>query len=238
MVDIHSHILPMVDDGAKSWEIAVEMVKMAERDGVTHMVATPHANYEYKYDREKHTERLAELQQKVGNGIQLLLGCDFHFSSDNIDDCAQHPGRYSIGTSRYMLIELSDYNISPHFSHSLFTLTAKGLVPILTHPERNAILQKKPEKVQEWVDTGLLVQITANAFTGSWGKSVQKLANWYCEKGLAHFIASDAHSTNHRNPILSEARKAIAKNHGEQLATKLTETNPLAVVTNQPIYTY
>lgn len=225
----------MVDDGAKSWEIAVEMVKMAERDGVTDMVATPHANYEYVYDREQHTARLAELQSKVGNRIKLHLGCDFHFSSENIEDCAKHPDRYVIGKTRYQLIELSDFNISPQFMNSLFRMTSMGLVPILTHPERNAILQRQPERVREWVEIGMLVQITANSFTGGWGKPVQKLSNWYCEQGLVHFIASDAHSTNHRSPIMSEARKAIAKNHGEELATQLAETNPLAVVNNQPI---
>ena len=110
MVDIHSHILPMVDDGARSWEIAIEMVQMAQQDGVTHMVATPHANYEFIYDRQSHTALLAELQAKVGDGIHLLLGCDFHLSYENIEDAVAHPQRYTIGDTRYLLVELSDYS--------------------------------------------------------------------------------------------------------------------------------
>lgn len=235
MVDIHSHILPMVDDGAKSWDVAVEMVKMAERDGVTHMVATPHANYEYEYHRESHEQLLNELQAKVGSGIQLILGCDFHFSYDNIEDALAHNNRYTIGNTRYILMELSDFSVPPNIPDMIGALTAKGLVPILTHPERNPILQRHPDRVVEWVDMGVLVQITASAFTGRWGKGVQKLAKWYADEGLIHVIASDAHSTNHRSPVLSEARKVVAKAYGDDFATKLVETNPMAIVNNQPL---
>jgi len=235
MVDIHSHILPMVDDGAKSWEVAIEMVKMAERDGVTHMVATPHANFEYTYSRESHEVLLGELQAKVGDGIQLILGCDFHFSFDNVEDAAKNPTRYAIGKSRYMLIELSDYSIPQQVPTMLFKLTSKGLTPILTHPERNAILQKSPERVRDWVEMGMLVQITAGAFVGKWGKGVQKLARWYVEHGMAHVLASDAHSTNHRSPVLSEARRVVTKEYGHEFATAVLETVPLAIINNQPV---
>lgn len=235
MVDIHSHILPMVDDGARSWDVAIEMVKVAERDGVTHMVATPHANYEYEYHREKHEELLAELQSKVGTEIQLILGCDFHFSYENIEDAVAHPRRYTIGNTRYILMELSDFGIPPNISDMIFALTGKGMVPILTHPERNPLLQRDPERVREWVDMGVLVQITASAFTGKWGKGVQKLARWYAENGLIHVIASDAHSVNHRSPVLSDARKVVGKEYGKEFATQLVETNPMAIIQDQPI---
>ncbi len=225
----------MVDDGAKSWEVAIEMVKMAERDGTTHMVATPHANYEYKYDRESHAQLLSELQAKVGNGIQLILGCDFHFSFDNIEAAAADPSRYAIGNTRYMLIELSDFSISPQMPNMIYRLTSKGIIPILTRPERNAILQKKPERVREWVEMGVLVQVTASSFIGKWGRTVQKLATWYADEGMLHVIASDAHSTSHRNPMLSEARKAIAKSYGEKFAQALSEDNPMAIINNQPL---
>ncbi len=223
----------MVDDGAKSWDVAIEMVKMAERDGVTHMVATPHANYEYEYHRESHAQLLAELQSRVGDGIQLILGCDFHFSYDNIEDAIAHPARYTIGDTRYILMELSDFSVPPTVPDMVSMLTSRGLTPILTHPERNPLLQPHPERVAPWVEMGVLVQITASAFTGKWGKSVQKLARWYADNGLIHIVASDAHSANHRNPILSEARKVIAKAYDADFATRLVETNPMAIIQNQ-----
>jgi protein-tyrosine phosphatase len=235
MVDIHSHILPMVDDGAKSWEIAVEMVKMAEADGITHMVATPHANYEFDYNRESHAARLAELQAKVGSGIELILGCDFHLSCDNVDDAMKNTGRYTIGTTRYLVIELSDLLVPSQIPNQLLQLTSRGLTPILTHPERNPVLQGKPDHVREWAEMGMLVQLTANAFSGKWGKGVQKLANAFAEKGLVHVLASDAHGTNHRRPVLSEARKAVARSFGDAFATAFVETNPMAIIHNQPL---
>ncbi len=235
MVDIHSHILPMVDDGAQSWDVAVAMVAMAERDGVTHMVATPHANYEYPYDRESHTALVEELQNRVGEGVQLILGCDFHFSYDNLEDALQHPHRYTIGNTRYLLIELSDFSVPPQISPMLFSLTSNGLIPILTHPERNPLLQRDPERVSEWVDMGMLVQLTANAFTGKWGERVQKVANWYAENQLVHVIASDAHSASRRNPVLSEARKMVARTYSEELAERLFETNPRAIIDDESV---
>ena len=90
MIDIHSHILPNLDDGPKTWEVCVEICKTAAADGITHMVATPHANDRYAYDREHSQELLNELQQKIGNEPRLLLGCDFHLSYDNIQDAMAH----------------------------------------------------------------------------------------------------------------------------------------------------
>lgn len=235
MVDIHSHILPMVDDGAQSWEVAVTMVTMAERDGVTHMVATPHANDEYAYDRESHRALIEELQNKVGSGVQLILGCDFHFSYDNLEDALRHPNRYTIGNTRYLLIEFSDFSIPPQISDMLFSLTSKRLIPILTHPERNRLLQRDPKRVSEWVDMGLLVQLTASAFTGKWGESVRQLAHWYTENQLVHVIASDAHNANRRNPVLSEAREVVAKTYSEDFADRLFDTNPRAIINDETV---
>jgi protein-tyrosine phosphatase len=82
---------------------------------------------------------------------------------------------------------------------------------------------------------GMLVQLTANAFSGKWGKGVQKLANAFAEKGLVHVLASDAHGTNHRRPVLSEARKAVARSFGDAFATAFVETNPMAIIHNQPL---
>ena len=90
MVDIHCHILPQVDDGAKSWEIATEMCRMAVADGITHIVATPHANEQYAYHREEHAARLLELQKAAGEWPVLSLGCDFHFSFDNVQGALTH----------------------------------------------------------------------------------------------------------------------------------------------------
>ena len=111
MIDIHCHILPDVDDGPKSWDVSLEMCRMAAADGITHIVATPHSNDRYTYDREAHTATLDRLRA-LNLGIpELSLGCDFHLSYDNLQDVLATPERYTINGSRYLLVELSDYGI-------------------------------------------------------------------------------------------------------------------------------
>ena len=113
MVDIHSHILPAVDDGAKSWEIAVEMCRMASEDGIEHIVATPHANNQYQYDRRSYQDLLQQLRERVGASPALSLGCDFHLSYENMNSLAEEPEDFTIEKTPYLLVELSDFSISP-----------------------------------------------------------------------------------------------------------------------------
>src|ERR1039457_7626773 len=95
MIDVHSHVLPFVDDGARSVEVAIEMCRIAHRDGITHLVATPHANFKYNYDRDAYLARLAELQRQVPE-VNLILGCDLHLSFENFEDAIANPKRYAI----------------------------------------------------------------------------------------------------------------------------------------------
>src|SRR5579884_833105 len=136
MVDIHCHILPGVDDGAKSWEIAIEMCAMAVADGIDHVVATPHANDVYSYDRAQNTALLQELSRKAPSAPAFSLGCDFHFSFENIQDLISDREKYVISGTSYLLIELSDYSISPTIDATVSRIVSMGITPILTHPER------------------------------------------------------------------------------------------------------
>jgi protein-tyrosine phosphatase len=231
MIDIHCHILPEVDDGAKTWEIALEMCQMALRDGITHIVATPHANNEYVYDRSEHEERLNRLRGSAPAGLDLTLGCDFHFSYDNVEDALVHPERYAIGSSGYMLIELSDYSIPPSMAENMARLNDAGLSLVLTHPERNPILQRRPELVRDWSDAGCIVQVTAGSITGLWGKVARNVSRWLAEHDCLHVLATDAHDTKYRPPILSKAREILASWTDDDVAKAAVEDNPLAIVT-------
>jgi protein-tyrosine phosphatase len=231
MIDIHCHLLPCVDDGAKSWDVTLGMCRLAEQDGVTHIVATPHANNEFSYDRALHSALLEELRGRAP-GLSFSLGCDFHLSYDNIEDAMNHPERYAIGDTRYLLVELSEYSAF-NVSQTLYKLQTAGLVPIVTHPERNPVILGNPELLNEFSDVGCLFQITANSLTGFWGKPPQKLCEAMLKKNMVHFIASDAHGLRSRPPILSEALRAAAKIVGLDAAKKLVDANPCAVLTNR-----
>ena len=235
MVDIHCHILPGIDDGPQSWELTAEMCRIAARDGVTHIVATPHCNHEFAYDRDRCTEMLGELSDSAEGKLTFSLGCDFHFSYDNIQDALAHPRRYTIGESQYLLVEFSDFGIPPEVKQNLLSISSSGMVPIITHPERNRPLLNKPEMVLEFVEQGCLVQVTANSFTGYWGSRSQKMAEWLLKRQAIHVIASDAHDPARRPPVLSEARKVATELAGAEGADALLVQNPAAIVDGESL---
>jgi protein-tyrosine phosphatase len=235
VVDIHSHILPEVDDGPKTWDMCVAMCRTAAADGITHMVATPHANDRYHYDRQYLQGLVAHLQGLIGDPPKIILGCDFHLSIDNIQDALVNPGRYVIGDTRYLLVEFSNYSVPQQTTDSFLKLGDCGLTPIITHPERNPILRESPQRVAEWAEQGFIIQMTGSALTGFWGERTRRAALWLLERQAVHVLATDAHDTEKRVPILSTAREAAAEICGEDVAEALVETNPRAIISNQPL---
>jgi len=235
VIDIHCHILPEVDDGPKSWETSEAMCRMAAQDGIKHMVATPHANDRYYYDRPYLTQLLIQLQRRIGPELQLSLGCDFHLSFENMQAALVRPERWCIADTHYLLVEFNNFSIPPQMDDWLRNMCAMAVAPIITHPERNPILQKAPERVLEWVSCGCAVQITASALTGEWGETASRCARQFLKQGVVHFLATDAHDTIRRPPVLSRARKLVEKEFGNEIARTLVEDNPAAVVNNQPL---
>ncbi len=235
MVDIHCHIIPGVDDGSRSWEMTREMCRVAADDGIRHIVATPHCNEQFRYDRD-HYEQLKDNLRDASDGrLEFSIGCDFHFSYENITDAIENQKRYSINGTRYLLIEFSDYGIPPNVGELLFQFTSRGMVPIVTHPERNALLVRRPEKILGLVDAGALVQVTANSITGFWGEKARSVAEWLLAQGAVHVVASDAHDPKRRRPVLSEARNVLAKMLGGEAAEALVNENPRAIVEGRPL---
>lgn len=235
MVDIHTHILPAVDDGSKSMEMSLQMCEMALADGITHIVASPHCNYEYEYNREEHSGRLRELRTSFRGKLEFSLGCDFHMSYENVQDALGKPQKYTIGSGPYLLVEFSDYSIPPSMDHALSELIDLRLVPVITHPERNPILQQHPARIIEWIELGCIAQVTANSLTGFWGSTAKNAAKWLLERHAVHVIASDAHDPRRRKPILSEGRDAAAAIVGGEVADLLVDANPEAIVSGKPL---
>lgn len=235
MIDIHCHILPGVDDGAKSWDMAAEMCRMAAADGVTDLVATPHANEEYAYDRPRLREMLQRLQSLAGGSPRLRLGCDFHLSYENVQCALARPEEFSIEGTRYLLVEFSDFAMPARFADALEKLRQAGLTLILTHPERHPALQRKPEEVLPLVEAGCVVQVTANSLTGFWGEAAQKAALWLLEREAVHVLASDGHDPKHRPPVLSPGREVVKGLYGAAVAQALVEGNPRAILAGLPL---
>ena len=234
MVDIHCHILPQVDDGPKSWDISVEMCRMAAADGIEHIVATPHANDRYFYERAPLQASLDELSAQI-QAPALTLGCDFHFSYENLQEALANPSHFSIGETCYMLVELSNWSVPPQIRDYFIRLGEAGIVPVLTHPERNPILRKDLTQVLEYVALGSLVQITASSFTGDWGDEARHASVWLLQRDAVHVLATDAHDLSRRPPILSHGVEAAAQVCGAEIAQALVNQNPRAIISGQSL---
>lgn len=238
MIDIHHHLLFGLDDGPSNIDTSIAMARIAAEEGITHVVCTPHANGQYTYDPPVIDAKIEELQTRLNHeGIALKLGrgCDFHMSYDNIQDAKADPTRFSINGLGYLLIELPDYGISRSLTEILYELRIAGLIPILTHPERNLTLQADQARMADWLRGGLIVQVTAGSVLGLMGRTAQRAAHQLLEKRWVHFLATDAHNTSSRPPRMREAFELVATKYGPDYAHALCVGNPLAVVQGKPL---
>lgn len=235
VIDIHSHILPGLDDGAQSLEESLAMLEMAAADGTTDIVATPHANHTYPYDPESVDSKIQEVSVAAGGRIRIHRGCDLHLSFDNIESALADPYRYTINRHRYLLVEFSDLLIPKTTDDVFGRMLSAGVVPIITHPERNGLLQSRPERLDGWVRAGCLIQVTAASLLGRFGRQAKAASDDLMRRGLVHFIASDAHDTRHRPPTLSEAFTYVSKGWGPRTAEHLFSLNPMSALVGDPI---
>ena len=235
MVDIHCHILPGLDDGADSFETSVAMAEMAIADGVTHIVATPHANAQHPFDPAIVKQRKDELQQMFRGRLTLATGCDFHLSFENLREIRFAPERFTLNQKNYLLVEFAEFSIPPALDQALHELQLAGLAPVITHPERNPLIRSQPERLFRWLQLGCYVQLTAQSLSGRFGRAAQEVSNTWLDAGAVHFIASDAHNLTSRPLRLKEAFEDVAKSRGEQVAEALFVNNPRAAFEGHPL---
>lgn len=235
MVDIHCHILPGLDDGAESFDIACGMAEMAIEDGVTHVIGTPHASEGHKFIPELIRQRRDELQARFEGRLIFATGCDFHLSFDNLQEIRHDSERFTLNQKSYLLVEFADFSIPPSLDQALHELQLAGLQPIVTHPERNPLIRAQPERLYKWLRQGCYAQVTAQSLLGKFGRSAQEMSNVWLDAGAVHFVASDAHNLTTRPLRLKETYELLAKARGEDVARALMVENPLAVFEDRPI---
>ena len=256
MIDLHNHILPGLDDGAEVLEESIEMCRISFRDGIRTIVATPHILPGiYENNRPTILAKVQELNEAIkkfgvrssGFGVknldtitqlpndsitelEILPGADIHFSFDLLQ-------RYENGEivavndlGRYLMVEFEFQGIPYKAEEALFQLLTKGIVPIISHPERNFEIGHNPKRYYEMVRMGCLGQVTAMSLTGEFGPEIRQIAEKLIKKRLLHIIASDAHSTGRRPPILSSGVKAAEKIVGKKEAQKMVTEYPQAIL--------
>ena len=235
MIDIHCHILPGLDDGAKNINVAMEMGETAIADGITHVIATPHASAEYKFDPLRIRAALAELQARFAGRLTLASGCDFHLSLENVRDFHLDPAKYTLNQKNYLLVEFSEFSIPPNTEDVLHGIRLAGVFPIVTHPERNRLILARPELLAKWMRLGCFVQITAQSVLGKFGAKAKSAAEKWLDQDLVHFIASDAHNADRRPLKLRAAFDAVVQRRGDEIARALFRENPLAAFEGRPL---
>jgi protein-tyrosine phosphatase len=236
MIDIHSHILPGVDDGSPSMEVSLEMLRLAAANGTTDIVATPHANSHFPHDDANIRFLFRQLSENAAGVINLHLGCDFHLNFDNLNDALENPAKYTINGNGYLMVELPDLTSLPAMRNVLRRLLDTRIIPVITHPERNPSVQGQIRDVETWVRDGCLVQITAQSLTGRFGTRAQRFSEALLQQDLVHFVASDAHDTTDRPPNLLPAFKLVARRWGKDRAETLFINNPASALVGGTIY--
>jgi protein-tyrosine phosphatase len=245
MIDIHAHILPGVDDGAKNWDQTLQMARLAVEDGITIMVATPHLYKGRSVDptqlntREMILQHVAQLKDKLYEEkipLEILPGCDFPLSFESLKFLDERQALTINDANRYLLLELPDTSLPPATEGICFHLQSKGITPIITHPERHMIIQEMPYKLKRLIDLGCLVQMTGNSLTGWFGRRVQKISRQFVKLGYIHLLATDTHDPKRRPPVLSQAVIELTRLVGEKRAKAMVKDIPQKIIAGEPCF--
>jgi protein-tyrosine phosphatase len=233
--DIHYHLIFGVDDGPATLEQSLELAYASIADGVTYVVATPHANEHFPLQPDINRKRLDLLKERLKGKLELGIGCDFNLSYDNIEDLFRSPSKYTINSKQYLLVEFPNFGIPPTIGNTFYQMQCAGVTPILTHPERNPILIANPNMIVNWLEVGCLVQITAGSLLGKFGPQCEAFAHKLVKQNRAHIVASDAHYLKGRWPRMGQAWQMLKDRYGEDVANRLCVRNPRSVVLGEPV---
>lgn len=214
MIDIHMHVLPGLDDGAKDMDESLAMCRMAVADGVTCVVATPHmldGVHDSQPDAVREAaSRVRDKLEEDGLPLKLELGADVHVARDLVERVRKGDVLTVADRGVHLMVELPPDVWPRQTMGVIYELRLAGLTPIITHPERNLAVQDDPSALMPLVQADILIQITADSLTGNFGSRAQRCSAELVKRRMTHFVASDAHSaSNHRLPGLTQARAVV-----------------------------
>jgi protein-tyrosine phosphatase len=237
MIDLHCHLLPGIDDGAPDEAASLEMARIAVADGIRVLACTPHVYPGvFENDTAAITAGIARLQEKLdAEGIDLMLtiGADAHLTRELLGRLGDRTVP-SLAGSRYFLLEPPHHVAPPRFEQAVFDFLVAGYVPVITHPERLSWIGHHYASFRNVVRAGAWLQVTAGSLNGRFGREAQRYGDKLLDDGLVHVLATDAHGTRHRPPLLTEGWKAAEKWVGTDEAYRLVVERPQAILDNRP----
>lgn len=236
MIDIHSHIIPNVDDGARSVEETFNILKEAQEAGFTDVILTSHFLLNYYETNAQELifwkEKLQEVLKKQGTKINLHSGMEIYITNQ-MEELLESKKILTLANSRYMLIELPLATNVKYFDYVVYYLEAKGIKPIIAHPERYKCVQKDPDIVEEYIEKGCLIQCNYGSIVNLYGREAEKTIKTLLKKNQVHFLGSDVHRENGTYLIILDAIKKIRKIIGENKINELTTINPKKILQNE-----
>jgi len=237
VIDLHCHLLPGVDDGARNLSVSLAMASAAVAQGTTVVACTPHIlPGVYQNSGPAIREATKQLQDALDQEeipLQLTTGADVHMAPNFV--AGLRSGQLlTLADSRYVLVEPPHNVAPPQIEDFFFNLVTAGYVPILTHPERLSWLRSRYDTIKKLVQTGVWMQLTAGSFTGAFGRTALYWAQRLLDEGCVHLIASDAHDAERRPPDMALGREAVAKRIGAEEARHLVSTRPMGILKDQP----
>lgn len=242
MIDIHSHILPGLDDGSQDMDKSIAMAEVAADTGVTAIIATPHCNQKRVFENyaspelQKCVEEFKKEIEDAGINLAVCLGAEVFATSDLIQLYREHK-LMTLNYSRYMLVEFDFFADLGFMEKTLYSLMDEGVVPVLAHPERYVGIQQAPDAAMIWHDEGVGIQLNKGSLFGRFGRGAYHLSNVLLESGHVSCIASDAHGAYRRTPDMSAVDAMLREEYSEMTAKLLLCDNPERIMTNQELLT-
>lgn len=241
IIDCHNHSLPAIDDGAIDSSMALEMLKIAQQNGTTDIVLTPHhlngAFQNFSNEVKKYTQELINSATKAQLKVRLHFGSEVHLTPETAEQLISNKALTYNGLGKAALIELPKSSIPTGVESILSQLIYHGITPIIAHPERNSSLRANIEPLKEWVNFGCKAQLTGQSCTGDFGQGIQRMSLEMITNKTVHLVASDAHRPTGRSPNLSNAATLLTEVFGEQVSKTLLYDNPLRLIKGEDLET-
>ena len=237
-IDIHCHIMPGVDDGSPDTATSLEMLRIAEKNGITHMILTPHHKPMHHNVSPEHNvlyrKKLLENAKAAGIKVKLFSGNEIYYSDETMEELLR--GEIcSLAGSDYVLVEFHPSNPFKAIKNAAYRVQGAGYIPIIAHVERYADIVQHPARVGDLIEMGCYIQVNASSIMGRYGLGISHFTKKLLKEEQVHFVASDAHDAAGRAPKLLECRKFVEKKYGEDYANHLFCINPANVIRNDHI---
>lgn len=235
MIDIHSHLISNVDDGAKSPEETIELIKEAREAGITDIILTPHYIIN-SYEQNAETlillkDKLQQIINSENINVNLHIGMEVYIT-DNLVEILKQNKILTLAGSKYLLMELPLNTNVQYLDMVIFRLIENNIIPIIAHPERYKFVQEDSSKVRELIDSGCLIQSNIGSILGIYGKKAKKTIKYLLKNDLINFIATDTHRKNTIYPLLEKGIKKIEKITGKEKVKELTNLNAQRILNN------